>query len=342
MQIRDSEVCVAYIHRRLWLRILAKRIQKFDRSGFSLVELLVVIAIVGVLSALLLPAIQMARESARRATCSNNLKQVGLAALLHCEAFGHFPTGGWGGSWTGDPNRGFGPAQPGGWVFAILDFVEQGSVRTLGTAASNDAEKQLAAGEAASVVLPMLYCPSRRAARLYPMPWPYPSVNATLPPTIARSDYAMNAGDAGVNSLGMLGTAGPNSIAAAATTYPWPASNLCTGVTYFRSKITPKQVLDGMSTTYLIGEKYVIIRDYHDGQSVGDRGFALIGFSPDTVRMTLPQKSPARDAAGDDFTLFGSAHPTACGFVFCDGSVRIIAYDVDPEVHRSHGNRRDQ
>ena len=97
------------------------------KSGFTLVELLVVIAIIGILVALLLPAVQAARESARRQQCSNNLKQLALAAINHHEVAGHFPTGGWGWWWVGDPDRGFGKEQPGGWIFNLMPFTEESS-----------------------------------------------------------------------------------------------------------------------------------------------------------------------------------------------------------------------
>ena len=137
------------------------------RNAFTLVELLVVITIIGILISLLMPAVQSAREAARRTQCSNNLKQLGLAANNELAAQGHFPTGGWGWRWIGDPDCGSSWKQPGGWIYNLLPFLDQGNLHDLqsgltGTARSNAASQML------STPLAMFNCPSRRPLATYP------------------------------------------------------------------------------------------------------------------------------------------------------------------------------
>src|SRR3954453_11689787 len=94
-----------------------------ERRGFTLVELLVVIAIIGILVALLLPAIQAAREAARRASCSNNLKNVGLAVLNHCDTKKHFPVNM--GIGRDYPNEAPGEQPAVGWILNTLPQLEE-------------------------------------------------------------------------------------------------------------------------------------------------------------------------------------------------------------------------
>src|SRR5712671_205688 len=107
--------------------------QRRSRSGFTLIELLVVIAIIAVLIGLLLPAVQKVREAAARTQCQNNLKQFGIGMHSCHDVAGSFPSSGWGWLWVGDPDRGQGKKQPGGWTFNVLPFIEQGNFFALGS-----------------------------------------------------------------------------------------------------------------------------------------------------------------------------------------------------------------
>jgi prepilin-type N-terminal cleavage/methylation domain-containing protein len=129
------------------------------RPGFTIVELLVVIAIVGLLVGLSGIAVQAARDQARRMQCQNNLRQLGIAIHEHVEANGHFPTGGWGWRWAGDPDRGTDERQPGSWIYNILPFLEQTPLWKLGQS-DNDANKRLAGKQRSETSLPMLVCAS--------------------------------------------------------------------------------------------------------------------------------------------------------------------------------------
>ena len=94
------------------------------RVGLTIIELIVAIAIVAILAALFFPAVQSAREQARRTHCASNLRQIAVAFHLHESSHQHCPTGGWGWRWTGDPTRGYDERQPGGWVFNILPLAK--------------------------------------------------------------------------------------------------------------------------------------------------------------------------------------------------------------------------
>lgn len=312
------------------------------RSAFSLLELLLVVAILSQLMQLLLPAVQSAREAARRSACSNQLRQLGIAALLHEGVHGHLPTGGWGLLWVGKADRGFGAEQPGGWAYNLLPYLGHQPLHDLPRGPVGPALDRATAEMCRTPVL-LFYCPTRRTARLYPYGYRTPAPTRNCEPLVeaAKIDYAANAGDFFVR-----GPLGPTSEAEAdASQYAWADVSQVTGIVYQRSQVRLADIADGASRTYLFGEKYMDAAHYDDGRDGGDNQTAWSGYDEDLNRWTADQDEPAtplQDHFGyADALIFGSAHPTGCYFGFCDGSVHFVAYTIDGDVHRRLGNRHD-
>jgi prepilin-type N-terminal cleavage/methylation domain-containing protein/prepilin-type processing-associated H-X9-DG protein len=305
--------------------------------GFTLVELLVVIAIIGILVALLLPAVQAAREAARNLQCSNHLKQLALAAHVHNQTHLHFPTNGWGYRWVGDGDRGVGIHQPGGWIFNTLPYVEQGALHDSVTDGKKDeitAAQKDAAKIALGIPISTFNCPTRRAARSFGVAWPS-AINATYPARAARSDYAVNQGDTFPSDFG----AGPGELL---HSYEWPSRGIFTGMGYQISRVRTSDIKDGTSNTLLFGEKYVDPNHYDDGLDLGDFNGMLCGHSLDIGRFTYAGSRPLRDRAGlAAFNDFGSSHPAGTNFAFADGHVQRLRYDIDPRQFQRMGNRKD-
>jgi prepilin-type N-terminal cleavage/methylation domain-containing protein len=325
-----------------------------DRAAMTLVELLVVIAIVGVLIAMLLPAVQAAREVARRAECANHLKQLGLASLLHEQTQGFFPSGGWGCAWIGDPDLGFGPSQPGGWAYSVLPYLEQSPAYDLGRGQDPPAKKQ-AAIELARTALAVFYCPSRRAARCYPHdPVSSPPLNPgvanlrVLPaelPVVAKSCYCANGGSVylGIQSL-------PATLEDARGGTNWIDTSSCNGIVHQRSRTRVVDVSDGTSNTYWLGEKNVDPERYETYSRPGDSQSMFNGHDQDNTRYAginvlfnrAREYALIRDTRGESHhECFGGAHPGACLFAFCDGSVRPIGYSIASAVHGAMAARND-
>jgi len=329
------------------------------RFGFTLVELLVVIAIIGILVALLLPAIQAAREAARRSQCKNNLKQLALGALNHHDTNKFLPSGGWGWFWVGDPDRGFGKSQPGGWIYNILPYIEEGALHDKGKDGDpKTATRDQRTGARDVVVSPItiINCPTRRPPQAYRMTTNEGGtsglLNAITPDVAGRSDYAMNSGYAYVE----FGK-GPDSYAAA-DTYPWESEKpnvkaALNGVSFERSEIGIKRITDGTSKTYLIGEKWISYRNYETGEDPGDNETWCTGFNNDNHRKTgrisgtsIVEERPISDGENvtglaDLYGRFGSAHPGGWQVAMCDGSTHWISFDNDWQLHRDLGNRED-
>ena len=347
-----STIMVSLAARRLRTSPLGVR-------GFTLIELLIVIAIIGVLVSLLLPAVQAAREAARRMQCGNNLKQIGLAALGHEEGHRFMPSSGWGYKWVGDPDRGSGKNQPGGWAFNLLPYIEEGNLHRVATDGKPDVitttPQKDKAMEMIHTPVPAYYCPSRRSAAVYPADANYLSAiynsNAPSDNRVARIDYAANLGDTNPGQTTTMNAVdGPADLASAASHTWLETTTTFTGITFQHSEVPLADIRDGTSHTYLIGEKHLNPDYYETGADPGDNATAYCGYDNDTHRLVAGNGADAAQLAaplqdqrgvGGNSYGFGGPHAGVFQMVFCDGSVHGIAYDIDPEMHRRFGNRKD-
>lgn len=321
------------------------------RDGFTLVELLVVIAIIAMLVTLLLPAVQAARESTRRTQCVNNLKQIGLAFVNHESAHQHFPGSGWGWRWQGDPDKGYGEDQPGGWAYSCLAFMEDSAIRNLGQGLTGARRDQALL---ASVGTPIVSfnCPSRREAITYPVSdaLQHNDLANNLRAcrvgrcSVARSDYQANSGN---KNPGEDSRAGGPANEAAAERFDWKYSKPGTfesqnGITFERSMIRVGQITDGTSKTLCVGEKYLASTHYANGKDWGDNQNITVGHNRDVNGYANRVLRPLRDVPNTSKPFnFGSAHAASWNGVRCDGSVESFAYDMDPLVVEALCGRND-
>jgi prepilin-type N-terminal cleavage/methylation domain-containing protein len=319
-------------------------------KGFTLVELLVVIAIIGILVALLLPAVQAAREAARRNQCQNNLKQLSLAMLNYESAQKALPTGGWDWHWMGDPDAGYGPNQPGSWVYNIAPLIEEANIRTVAQGLPL-AQKRIELMKLSETPITTMNCPSRRASRPYVYFYTGDTYqNMNTPKVAVRGDY-------GACMSGKIPPADgftpyPATLAIGATTFDWNTAErnklgtypdgrtkLLDGVVVYHRAVKLKQITDGLSNTYMLAEKWMIIPHYETGILPWDDQSYYLGFDQDTNISSYA--FPLQDSPIDVRQPFrmGSAHTTMFNTAFCDGSVHPISYDIDLAVHQALGSR---
>jgi prepilin-type N-terminal cleavage/methylation domain-containing protein len=273
------------------------------RTAFTLIELLVVIAIIGVLIALLLPAVQKVRETGNRVVCANNLKQIGLAFQNHMSIVRYFPDGGeeWEDSRTlvnGSPT--ITPDQHWGWAYQILPYLEQRDVW------AHPDDKVVR-----STLMKVYFCPSRRAPMLV-----YDSRYGHS----CMLDYA---GNGGMETTEPHSGSPGNGLNGTVVRRP--------GVNAGRSvQIRISEIPDGASNTLLVAEKRMHTYLLGGSQADDDQGY-VCGWDQDEIRWAFdPPAQDSRSPKWEQATAwqFGAAHFGAMNAVFADASLRTIRYNI--------------
>jgi len=312
-----------------------------QRCAFTLIELLVVIAIIGLLAALLLPAVQTARESARRTQCTNNLKQIGIALHDYHDVVGRFPPAYVVSPSTnlpmGPPDPNTGDTGPGyGFLMLSLRYQEQGALYA--TFNTNLACWSPANAVPAATIVPTYICPS--ATNMNPNPYNVIDASGNTLAVFARANY--------------VGVAGRYS--------PWQQyydpgmdlTQICDGVLYRNSRTRLADIRDGTSQTLMVSEK----TPYHsDSTWVGvvpggvtnpTPMFAFVGPDPSASQVNVHTgptplehppviKPPCQPLANTDEVW--AEHSDGANVLLCDGSVRFVSKDINVLTWSRMGTR---
>jgi prepilin-type N-terminal cleavage/methylation domain-containing protein len=325
----------------------------FHRRAFTLVELLVVMAIIGVLLAVLLPAVQAARESSRAAQCKNNLHQIALATDLFHGTHRAYPPARYQPR-PGDPPETSCGGSESTWLVRIMPYLEHEAAAGLWDLSQPYASHPEAVRQK---TLPAYCCPSRRSVQeavgaglpptttmtLIPLPCGcavlVPTTASRVPPG-AVGDYGGNHGDLSPGSFGLptdfyYGGNGTGLIissrARCASTVPLD----------WTDRVSQGDVLDGLSHTFLAGEMHVPADKL--GQAPDDPHI----FSGDSAfncsRIGGPSV-PIMDNVGavnNGVLAWGSWHPGICHFAMGDGSVRAVRARMSTEILARLSHRKD-
>ena len=280
------------------------------RPGFTLVELLVVFAIIGIMIALLLPAVQQAREAARRTSCKNNLKQIGLALQLYHDTWRTLPPG-----WLArDPATALADpeGEPGwGWAARILSFLEQdplfGQLVHLELPITDPRNDR-----ARAAVLSVYLCPTDS----HNDKWVLEDEGSGVPITeLPTSNYA-----------GVFGTFDIENDPGRGE-----------GVFFFQSRVRFADIRDGLSNTLMVGERSAYygystwVGVVSGGEEAMDR---ILG-----VCELPPNSNPSQYAIPGEIDSFSSFHVAGAQFVLADGSVRWVTRTIDLPVYHALATR---
>ena len=284
------------------------------RKAFTLVELLVVIAIIGILIALLLPAVQAAREAARRMSCTNNMKQIGLGLHMYHDTFKTLPAG-----WRGfDPGSGqpdwFG--LPGwAWSASILPYMEQTAIHDslihFDYSITDPVNDQVRVTE-----ISIFRCPTDTGEKTFDLEGGGPSVGpgVTFPIEIATGNY-----------IGAFGTIDFHHVCNPSS----PEFNGCegNGTFFLNRQIRFAEIQDGLSNTLVVGERSsklgpsTWVGVVTGGQHAVARVAGVASYPPNS-----------EDTPAHYFHNFSSFHPAGTNFLLGDGSVKLIAETVAEET----------
>ncbi len=319
------------------------------RAGFTLIELLVVIAIIAVMIALLLPAVQSAREAARRAQCTNNLKQIALAASNYESSNGCFPGGSYSGTLFNPPHWSSYPENFSVFV-RMANFFEQ-------TAIYNAVNFNLCSAgienlTIAGVRINSLICPSdvRNETIAFPatqasgsgvLPgWSFNEIPGYFPlPSWAMQAFSSYAGNAGTWTFGFNNQMNPTPL------------QYYTGVIYNDSSVKIAAITDGTSNTMIFGEHskgHLFLLDpsyavsdnsWNSGRWYDTLYSTLYPLNLGLGNSTVSLNSAASVNASYWFpATAGSYHPGGANFAFCDGSVHFIKNSISTWIYGSNAD----
>jgi prepilin-type N-terminal cleavage/methylation domain-containing protein/prepilin-type processing-associated H-X9-DG protein len=285
------------------------------RDAFTLVELLIVLAVIGILTGVLLPAIQAARESSRRAQCQNSLKQIGLA-LHHFEcARGHFPPGSVSGPF---PAAGVTDKSRHGWVVYLLPFLEEQALYDQ-YRWDRDAGGGSDSAGARTVQMKLLQCPSAEPDRT--LDWQNPQTGEWFRNNACTDYAAILSVDSVLAERGLINTVGNYA-----------------GVLGINFMVRVKDITDGTSRTIVIAEDAGRPATWEDGQEAGSTicgPWPQYAYCQITVNGATPptysHPGPCAINCTNDREIY-SFHPGGANVLFADGSVRLLDASIDIRV----------
>ena len=330
-----------------------------NRRAFTLVELLVVIAIIGILVALLLPAVQAAREAARRTQCQNRMKQIGLALMNFHDTVKHFPAG-----LSDEPNTNYttkavisGQYTELGYIPPIMPYMELGN---LFSQMSLKVHWQDAPNQALATNNPLLdfHCPSQTdfQSTFYQPPGGseteeksyllshYHAVMGARPKTNCPPTAAL-----GFPESTYTGYVSPNKTTCGDGSFTSGFGVSATnGIMFPASQVKMKDVTDGSSHTFLVGELSWNAGPQRIWSVGGGSKTNLDTYVYTAKNIYWPLNTACRKAADDprpcpyanNDMSYGSNHNGGCFFAMCDGSVQFVREDITLELLKSLASRK--